>query len=121
MCYPLCQILNALELNNTAIGQIHVSGGFINSPVWLQTLSDICGKKLCIMQTEDASAIGAAILASRVLFPGDERIELSSQVAQAFVIPNAKSHAIYQSRLPIFSKLYTELKETMHLINDLKN
>ncbi|TDO22811.1 gluconokinase [Pedobacter duraquae] len=121
VCYPLCQILNALERNNTAIDKIHVSGGFINSPVWLQTLSDICGKKLYLMQTEDASAIGAAILAARVLFPGDERIELASQVAQAFVVPDVKSHAVYRSRLPLFSRLYSDLKETMHLINDLKN
>ncbi|RZM27187.1 MAG: gluconokinase [Pedobacter sp.] len=121
VCYTLYQILNALEYNNSSIDKIHVSGGFVNSPVWLQLLSDVCGKKLVIMQTGDGSAIGAAILAARALFPKNMGIENSSQHAQTLIIPNAANHQRYQSRLPIFSKLYVNLKETMHILNDLKN
>lgn len=121
ICYTLCQIMNALELNNISIEKIHVSGGFISSPVWLQILADVCGKKLVIVQTEDASAIGATILAARALYPDDPRIEHFSQTAQTFVVPNKVNHKLYHDRLPIFSKLYLNLKESMHLINDLRN
>ncbi|MDB5019691.1 MAG: gluconokinase, partial [Pedobacter sp.] len=68
VCFALNQVLVTVEQSVGNIEQLHVSGGFIHSPLWLQVLSDLTGKKLLLVQTEDASAIGAAILASRALF-----------------------------------------------------
>jgi gluconokinase len=49
------------------IRHIHVSGGFVHSAAWLQTLADIFGKKVCLINTADASASGAALLAMKHL------------------------------------------------------
>ena len=49
------------------ITQINVSGGFVHSRQWLQTLANIFGKKVCLINTLDASASGAAFLALREL------------------------------------------------------
>ena len=49
------------------IRQIHVSGGFVHSRQWLQTLANIFGKKICLINSADASAVGAAFLAMKDL------------------------------------------------------
>jgi gluconokinase len=49
------------------IRHIHVSGGFVHSEQWLQTLANIFGKKVCLIHTADASASGAAFLAMKGL------------------------------------------------------
>lgn len=48
-----------------SIKQIHVSGGFVHSDEWLQILANTFGKKICLINTADASAIGAAFLAMK--------------------------------------------------------
>jgi gluconokinase len=40
---------------------VHVSGGFVQSEAWLQILADIFNKEICLLNAEDASAVGAAI------------------------------------------------------------
>lgn len=49
------------------IRQIHVSGGFVRSGQWLQILTDLFGKKVCLVNTTDASAVGAVYLAMKEL------------------------------------------------------
>jgi gluconokinase len=47
------------------IRQVHVSGGFVHSDQWLQLLADLFGKKVCLINTADASAVGAAYLSMK--------------------------------------------------------
>lgn len=49
------------------IDQIHVSGGFVHSEQWLQILADLFGKKICLVNTADASAVGACYLAMKAI------------------------------------------------------
>ncbi|HEX2533340.1 MAG TPA: gluconokinase [Chitinophagaceae bacterium] len=63
VCYNLATIITALERNGGPIERLHVSGGFVRSPFWMQVLADCTGKSVCLLQTGDASALGAALLA----------------------------------------------------------
>ena len=56
-----------IESGSLSISQIHVSGGFVQAREWLQILANIFGKKICLINTADASAIGAGFLAMKHL------------------------------------------------------
>ena len=51
------------ELSDTPIDIIRAFGGPTKSPKWLQLKADISGKKVEAPAVEEASALGAAILA----------------------------------------------------------
>lgn len=49
------------------VRQIQVSGGFIHSAQWLQLISDLFERKICLVNDADASATGAVFLAMKEL------------------------------------------------------
>lgn len=59
----LYDITNGMLEAGLSVRQIHVSGGFVHSEEWLQLLADMFERKICLINTADASAIGAAFLA----------------------------------------------------------
>ncbi len=117
ICYALNNVLQTVEESSTLINQVNISGGFITSHVWTQMLADITGKKLVIVQQEDASAIGAVLLAMDALDldanikPADDK--------ETCIIPNPQNHKIYSNSFFIFKKLYNNLKDTMHYVHDM--
>ena len=121
VCFALNQVLESVEESVGTVQQLHVSGGFIHSPIWLQTLADLSGKKLVLVQTEDASAIGAAILASRAIYAENTLESAILSRDKEVILPNMDKHALYKEMMPIFSKLYDDLKVSMQLLNQLNN
>jgi len=116
ICFALNDVVNTLEQASTPIEQISISGGFIGSATWVQTLANITGKKLVVQQTEDASAMGAVYIAMQELFPDTQLPHLpDAQVIK----PDAKSHAVYAKIFPLFKKVYEDLKGTMQVLNGL--
>jgi gluconokinase len=118
ICYALYDVLRGLEEASANIHQINISGGFITSPVWVQLLADITGKKLMILQPEDASAIGAIYLAMAALYP---QINLPQTGTGHIIYPDKENHQLYAKIFPLFKKLYHDLKESMHLLQQLNN
>jgi gluconokinase len=121
VCFALNQVLVTVEQSVGNIEQLHVSGGFIHSPLWLQVLSDLTGKKLLLVQTEDASAIGAAILASRALFADNSLESAVLSRENEYILPDMNKHAHYKKLMPVFRKLYADLKDSMQLLNQINN
>jgi gluconokinase len=94
-----------------------VSGGFVTSRVWLQILADITGKKLLLVSTEDASAVGAAFLARKAL----TRSSVYSSPAHAeekWILPAEDNHLRYQKYFKRYKTLYQNLKALMHEQSD---
>jgi gluconokinase len=118
ICYAMRSVLEALEENNPPITHIHISGGFVKSKVWVQLLADVTGKNLVLVQTDDASAVGAAYLAMKSL-----GIIATYPVAQLnslkMISPNAANTGIYSKNFSIFKQLYADLKDTMHQLHHL--
>ena len=116
ICLALNDVLNTLENASGPIEKLHISGGFTTSAVWVQMLADITGKELVILQEGDASAIGAVLLALRVLdmqtFPEPEYDRQKS------IFPNMDNHNIYKGSFALFKKLYPQLKGIMHEVHD---
>lgn len=111
-CLALYDVLKKLEQAARPVHTLYVSGGVVHSPLWMQLLADVTGKKLCLLQTEDASAIGAARLCFKAMgytktYVPDEK------TAEQIITPSEAKHAIYEKNLSVFRDLYTTLKITM--------
>ncbi|MFP5079906.1 gluconokinase [Pedobacter sp. JCM 36344] len=117
ICFTLYEVLQVVESNGEAITQLNVSGGFVQSEVWMQILADITGKKLVLIQEEDASAIGAVILAAKTL-----KLNLSLNDKNLHsILPNIANHETYQKIFPIFKALYLSLKPLMKQLQQLNH
>ncbi|RYY26604.1 MAG: gluconokinase [Sphingobacteriaceae bacterium] len=112
VCYAIRNVLEAVLQSAETLQEIRVSGGFTASEVWLQLLADITGKKLVVVQTEDASAVGAAYLAIQTgRFAGFNLQDFSTQKA---ILPDQKKHHLYTQYYQLFVNLYPNLAESMH-------
>ncbi len=70
-------VMEGILLNLSSIGQvlmkmqkidtIYANGGFARSPVWVQMLSDIFGKKVMLNETVETGAAGAAMMGLKAL------------------------------------------------------
>ena len=117
ICFTLNDVLNNLEKSSSTINLLHISGGFISAPVWVQILADVTGKTLKIVQQEDASALGAVFLGLDAL--QIERPPQSHNTAETTIKPNEASHSTYSNAFVVFKRLYATLQDTMHWVHDL--
>jgi gluconokinase len=115
ICYALNDVLDAVQQNAEPITQINVSGGFVKADVWVQTLADITGKKLVIVQSEDASAIGAGFMALKCIGSINEYPSSGFTGFKTF-IPNPANAGVYANNFAAYKQLYPALKETMHRV-----
>jgi gluconokinase len=112
VCFALKNILNILENESGEINEIHLSGGFIQSSVWVQMLANITEKKLCLIQNEDASAIGAAYMGMKAMGMIDNYNSLKQENKKE-IIPEKDVASVYETNAKIFIKLYPALKTVM--------
>ncbi|TWR31729.1 gluconokinase [Mucilaginibacter pallidiroseus] len=120
ICFALNDVLKAIEGDQPFIKEIVISGGFISSAVWVQILADITGKRLVKQKTGDASAIGAIHLALEALDINADEIFVDDNQTET-IEPDMDNHALYSKMFPIYKKVYTDLKESMQLMHDLRN
>jgi gluconokinase len=118
VCMAINEVLLAVEQATMPIKQLNISGGFLNAPVWVQVLANVTGKKLVVVQADDASAIGAAILAARVLHP-EAQLEAKLSTESHSILPDYKQYETYKSLQPIYGSLYDDLKTVMHNLKSL--
>ncbi|HEY4196727.1 MAG TPA: gluconokinase [Mucilaginibacter sp.] len=118
ICYALKNVLDAVQQNSEPITQINVSGGFTRSAIWVQTLADITGKKLVIVQADDASAVGAAYIALKNIGATNE-YPTSTPSEEKVFMPDEQNTEVHRNNFMIYKQLYDDLKETMHRISKL--
>lgn len=118
ICFALKDVLDAVEQNAEPVKQINISGGFAKSEIWVQTLADITRKPLVIVQSEDASAVGAAFMAMKAAGLVNEYPTLVNSKQQIFN-PNPANAAIYAGNFDTYQQVYRDLKTTMHKTSEL--
>jgi gluconokinase len=112
--FALYDVASELEAAGLTINCVNVSGGFVNSPLWLQILSDIFNKRINLINTEDASALGAAYLGLKSLNLIADYKTLSKIEHKTF-LPDAVHHAIYKKSFARYKRLYNLLKDEMRV------
>ncbi len=117
ICFALKDVLDAVQENAEPIKQINISGGFVKSAIWVQTLCDITGKKLAIVQPEDASSVGAALMAMKAA--GMIKAYPASTSGGQIFMPDSGNAAVYAQNFRIYKQLYADLKITMHKFSDI--
>ena len=113
ICFAMKEVLDAIQQNAEPITQINISGGFTNSEVWVQTLADITDTQLVVVQTDDASAVGAAFMALKNMGSISEYPAYSPGSLKIF-LPDPQNAEAYRQIFLIYKKLYRDLKDSMH-------
>ena len=116
----LFSIAKAMEDSGLSIQKIHASGGFTHSRTWIQILADIFGKEFYLLNSEDASALGAAYLALKkfeIIKSYGELTPLSTTP----ISPNMDNHRVYQQIFQLYDRLYKKLKDEMLLVEGLRD
>lgn len=109
--YTVYQTIKPLIHKKTK--QIHVTGGFIQSEIWLQMLADIFGMQLLLSHTQEKGCFGAAILGLYSLGEIETLQESARFVKIVKVInPNKERHAFYKKH---FEK-YTRINKKLYMI-----
>ncbi len=121
ICYALNDVLQTLDNNEKPIAQLHVSGGFVTSRIWMQILADVTGKRISIIHTDDASAIGAAYFGLKTLGLAKDYHQLFARRNTEFIEPSFTNHNRYKSYFTIYKSLYERLKETMDQLHNLNH
>lgn len=121
ICYALNDVLSKIETPSQPIEYMVISGGFISSREWVQILADVTGKKLIIQQAEDASAMGAVYLAMQALNIAPFNMKHNAEPATAIILPDGGNHAVYKKAFEVYRQLYKNLRQSMHLMHELKH
>ena len=112
VCFALKNILTVLEKDSGEVDHINLSGGFIQSAFWVQILADITGKKLSLVQNEDASATGAAYMGMKAMGIIDNYKTLPEENKKE-ILPDNNLSSVYKRGDEVFTKLYPALKDLM--------
>lgn len=119
ICLALFSIARAMEESGLSIQKIHASGGFTKSRAWIQILADIFGKTFYLLNSEDASALGAAYVALKKF----DRIKSYGELAPLStspISPNMDNYRVYQQTFKLYDRLYKKLKDEMMVVEELR-
>ncbi len=99
------------KIQSRSLKSTNVSGGFTQSDVWVQTLADITGKNLAILQADDASAVGAAFMALKSIGSIQEYPSVTADL-KVFK-PQTQNTEVHSRNFTIYKQLYSDLKDTL--------
>lgn len=108
----LYDIAHGMMENGLSFEQVHVSGGFVHSEEWLQILANVFGKKICLINSADASSIGAAFLALKHLGMIESYEVLKPKLVREF-LPQQKYVPVYNRMFAKYRALYASLAPLM--------
>jgi xylulokinase len=105
-------MMDRLEtVSDISVEVIRAFGGPTRSPKWLQLKADISGKKVEAVQVEEASALGAAILAgvaTGVYDSYEQAIKATVKIKAAYQ-PRPEIRQIYERQHAIYKQLVEAL------------
>lgn len=109
VAYRMRSILEPMEEVAGAAQEIRVAGGFIRSPLWMQVTADVLGRNLTLVDSPEASSLGAAILAMRAT--GDLKSLDDAPHVEAIgnVVPSAVAGDTYTTLYAQYQAIYTAM------------
>jgi len=115
VCYSQKDCLDIIEELGVAVTSVRVSGGGARSPFWRQLLADVMGKRVVVLETQEGSAYGAALMAlvgtgaygsvpevCRAAIREVDAVEPRAAERDLY----ARGHRLYQALYPALQPLY---------------
>jgi len=92
--------------------EVRISGGGAKSPIWQQIIADVFGAPLVNVNTPEAGAFGAAVLASvgTGTHP-DVATACASMIATEDTVTPGENQTAYAAAYPRYQALYPALKD----------
>ncbi len=107
--YALFQNMLIIEKDlNHQMHVLHAGGGGSKSFIWMQILSDILGKEICVPAEEEAETLGIAILSGEAInrYENVEKgTERCVRIARKFS-PDSSAHSSYMQYFGLYSQFY---------------
>ena len=113
--FALFSIAEIVERNSGGYERVMASGGFLESPQWVQIIADIFGKEVHVQASEDASAIGAALLGFKGLKIDSHFLFPTEKVYR----PEKTAHHEYKKYYAVYKNLYPHLSSDFHQLNKI--
>lgn len=122
VCFALREGLDAARALGVPVRRIRLAGGARRHPLWAETLAGVFGLPVELGMTEDASALGAALLA----VAGTEAavsMSVSDVVGRLpatniIVEPNPNAVARYAALAPLYREADARLRNVFHGLAD---
>ena len=92
------------------VTELHASGGFAKSNMWLQMLADVSNVRVLVSDTVESSALGAVMLGTEAL---KIKTDFKKTILASFE-PDHQNHEIYKRQFAKFERLYNLLKQEMN-------
>lgn len=111
--YEMKLNIERMEAAGIALSELRAIGGGAKSAAWLQMKADVFNKPVAVVQTTEAAALGAAILAGKAagifLSAGEAAEHLSYPTKTYF--PDPRQQEQYQLRYAQYRRIYGALGE----------
>jgi gluconokinase len=107
--FTLRWILEAIE-EHVELDEIRISGGGARSALWRQIVSDVCGKKVVKTGVEEASSLGAAMLAGIAVGDFHDMEDASKQMVKGEMKvqePSQQTHEYYNKLFELYKSTYS--------------
>ena len=121
VCYSQKDGLEIIRTLGVCPSTVRLSGGGARSAFWQQLFADIFNCPVALLETQEGSAYGAALLAMIGTGAYTNAAELCSKVLKESVVrgPHAEAAARYLKRYEIYRQLYPALQSTFRAISEL--
>jgi len=115
--YSQKDCLDIIEQTGATVNSVRVSGGGARSAFWRQMLADVFGKCVVVLETEEGSAYGAALLAMVATGEYSSVLDVCKAAVReiASVVPDAGRAGMYAQGHKIYRSLYPALREIPRL------
>jgi gluconokinase len=93
-------------MEQNAVSELHATGGFARSPLWVQMLADVFNVKVLTFGEEEIAALGAVVIGMEAMGQAPS----FRREALAVYHPDGARHLVYRERVEKFGRLYESIK-----------
>lgn len=111
VCYDIRTNLEVMRELGIAASEVRVTGGAARSEVWMQIQADVLGVPVIRTSMEEATALGAAILACKGIGVFSSVADAAEQMVRPLpaLQPSPNNRAVYDHGFERYKKLYAAL------------
>ena len=108
IAYGTRHVIEAMNESGYAIRKIHLTGGHIKNPLFIQEHADITGCEIVLPEEPEAVLLGTAILGAVASgeFPDVSQGMTSMCRAAKSIFPNSSTAAFHQVKYEVFKEMY---------------